>query len=851
MPPVPDSSSTTQDFLALEAGLTALKQGDYKTAIATLEATPLPSDHALTAKVQMGLVAAYVHTEQPLRAAALCQTLRHSENPQLRDWAKRSLLSLTDRHPELADQLKASGTVANNTPTPAIPSSAHRDTSDDLTGFTPFDPSASPDLGRVGDRNTSWDLDVPLQPEINQNAEPTTAIQAEETSDQAAQGATTRQTVNRQTVNRQTFGADETALLSAGMVGRIRTPKSAVAKGQARSQTPAAANDTIHAPNEQPPFYATWRQAGRLKQGKAIGKVNVLPLVLLQAGTAVTLFWMVQAIAYNTTLYYSIALTKIPFLDLSRQLFHPPVVPILVFLGLLFVASRWLLDGLLTVGYGLQPLPLSKLAVYSPEAAQALQRFCRQQRIPIPALGVLPTAAPIAFSYGCLPHVTRTVVSQGLLEQLADDEIAAVYANEVGHISRWDVPLMSLVTVLLQIPYTVYWQVSDWGNRKQATISRVSASILAAISYGMYALLRWVALWLSRQRVCYSDRVAAELTGNPNGFTRALLKIAIGTAKEVQTQKQTSYLLEGFDLLTPLGQRMATTLGSVYPHAPIASVLEWERTNPYRHWLAINNSHPPTGDRFNVLMHYARHWKLETELEWGLERSAVSSQRSARLTTRQWRTLLLQGAPFFGLALGLATAYLFASLGWIGERAGIDQLSWMYGDQTLRLGLPLVGFSLGTFLRINSLFPDVPFSNAKTVGSSNSLVDLLKPADQVPIDGQTVQLEGTFLGRADVGNRLSQDLLLHTTTGIVRLHCLSNWGPIGNLFAKGVRPTALLGQTIVVTGWFRHGATPWIDVDTLRTPGGRMSRSGHPIWSTILGAIAAAWGIYTLFHVGF
>ena len=155
-------------------------------------------------------------------------------------------------------------------------------------------------------------------------------------------------------------------------------------------------------------------------------------------------------------------------------------------------------------------------------------------------------------------------------------------------------------------------------------------------------------LWLSRQRVYDSDRVAAELTGNPNGFTRALLKIAIGAAKDVQTQKQTSYLLEGFDLLTPLGQRMATTLGSVYPHVPIESVLEWERTNPYRHWLAINNSHPPTGDRLNRLTHYARHWKLDTELEWSTARLAVSGQRSANPTSLQWRSLLLQGAPFLG-----------------------------------------------------------------------------------------------------------------------------------------------------------------------------------------------------------
>ena len=157
---------------------------------------------------------------------------------------------------------------------------------------------------------------------------------------------------------------------------------------------------------------------------------------------------------------------------------------------------------------------------------------------------------------------------------------------------------------------------------------------------------------------------------------------------------------------------MATTLGSVYPHAPIESVLEWERTNPYRTWLAINHSHPPTGDRLNLLTLYARHWKLETELEWVNERSTQANQKLLSHPV-SGRRCCCKGHRFLGWCLGLPLAYVFEALGWIGWRAGVRQLSWMYGDHALPLGLSLVGFSIGTFLRINPLFPDVPFSNAK------------------------------------------------------------------------------------------------------------------------------------------
>ena len=196
--------------------------------------------------------------------------------------------------------------------------------------------------------------------------------------------------------------------------------------------------------------------------------------MLLQAGTAVALFWMVQAIVYNTSalLHHCphqnsrfsacIACNCAP----SRPVSAHSCLP-----GAAFVSpgSRWLLDGLLTMGYGLQPLPLKQAcrptALKPPSHSSA---SAVNSTFPCLRWVCCQPDAPIAFSYGCLPHVTRTVVSQGLLEQLADDEIATIYASEIGHISRWDVPLLSLVMVLLQMPYTVYWQVSEWGDRKQA-----------------------------------------------------------------------------------------------------------------------------------------------------------------------------------------------------------------------------------------------------------------------------------------------------------------------------------------------------------------------------------------------
>ena len=176
------------------------------------------------------------------------------------------------------------------------------------------------------------------------------------------------------------------------------------------------------------------------------------------------------------------------------------------------------------------------------------------------------------FSYGCLPRFARIAVSRGLLEQLTDDEIATIFARESAHISHWDFAPMSLALLVIQIPYLIYWQVAHWQERlcDLMTIEffrsavNFAARAISATSYGIYKLLRWPMLWVSRRRVYFSDHTAAEITGNPNGLTRALAKLAIGIADNIEQQKQTSFFLESFDLLLPVGVGQAVTLGSLH-----------------------------------------------------------------------------------------------------------------------------------------------------------------------------------------------------------------------------------------------------------------------------------------------
>lgn len=758
---------------SLQLGLAALKRQEYAAAIAMLESVQQSTPNAPSrARAEMGLVKAYDQTGDRERAIALCQLLCSHANLQIQSWAKQTLIGLNERSEAGA------------------PSGAT-----DLTGFVPFTDSLPQPrqaialvkpAEKVNRSMASWS---PKSEELPKPKDPL-------------------------------HPSFPSPLLEALVETEVYLPLEAEPEAIA------------------PPTGATWKQAGRAKKWANLGKVDSSKLwgvegltVVGFLGSVCALPWMMQG-----TLNWVLWQISWP-LDLRRfAAFNTDfTVGLVTLLLILLVVSPWLLDALLRKTYQLQPLTLLELEHYSPEATRLLKRVCGQRRQTIPHLGVLPDAAPLMFTYGYLPKNARIVVSQGLLEQLSEDEIATLYAIELAHIVHWDFAILSWITVVAQLPHWVYWQVATWGDRQHDHVLQTVAVAVSSLAYGLYRFLRLPGLAMARMRHYYSDRTATELTGNPNALTRGLIKIAIGIDQEIQRQEYTSPLLESLDLLIPVGASQALR------GFPSPALLEWERSNAYRQWLAINNSHGALGDRLHLLGMYAKHWRLESELDWGTSNHRNDKPR-----------FLLQAAPFLGIAAGLAIALSLWSLGWIADKAGWLGLSWLWGDRSILIGSPLIGFSIGTFWRINSFFPDIK----RNLQTTSDLLPLLSNPTALPIDSQPIRIQGKLLGRKGFGNWLHQDLLLYTETGLMRIHHTSNLGVFKDIMPQPVRPQKFMdaqklrNESVTVTGWFRRGVSPWIDAETIQTKQGTTIRSEHPVWSTTLGAIAAILGIYMVFKGG-
>ncbi|MEO1372718.1 MAG: M48 family metalloprotease [Cyanobacteria bacterium J06635_10] len=569
-----------------------------------------------------------------------------------------------------------------------------------------------------------------------------------------------------------------------------------------------------------------WRLGGRAKVWQPLPKGNFIPLRLLGFGTFVTLFFVVQALVKLVMALTNYILVALPFLKPIELLYNNPTFLLLGIFLILLAVSPWLLDWLLRNFYDKKTLERETLNTYSREALRVLQRYCQPRGRSLPKLGILPINTPVAFTFGNLSRTARIVVSQGLLEQLADDEIAAIFACQLGQIARIDCTVMSLLMAIAIPVYQLYQLICGQADNISNRIGRTVVGIGGNGVYGIWCLLTGTGLWLSRRLTYLNDRIGAEVTGNPNALIRALLKIAIGTADDIVKEEQTSWQLESLSLLMPVSHKQSLSLGSLAPNTTFESLLMWEYLNPYRQWFVINNSHPLMGERLQRLCKIARHWHVEPELY-------LETQQPLKLKRQSF---LLQTAPFLGLLVGTAFA-LFFWLAWHAAFAlHLINLKWIYDNWQFAIGFMLIGFSIGILIRINFLFPNI---KTETVQTSEFLPELLANPATLPIDSTPVEFRGKLLGRRGCSNYLGQDLILQVGNSLVKLHHISWLGQSAN-------PQDVIGRTVSVTGWLRRGATPWLDIQALKTQSGKTLNSPHPIWSAILTVATFAIGTYII-----
>ncbi|MCA6502724.1 MAG: zinc metalloprotease HtpX [Pseudanabaena sp.] len=510
--------------------------------------------------------------------------------------------------------------------------------------------------------------------------------------------------------------------------------------------------------------------------------------------------------------------------------FGVAVLVTIVVNAIIFFVSPWIMD--LTQGwlYHTRWVKIEEIERLSPESARVIQRICSLKKLKQPRLGIIDDNNPTAFTYGALPDSARLVVSAGLFKYLDDDEAATVYAHELGHIVHWDFAVMTVASTLVQITYLLYVTIRELGKRINDERAENAAMVTAFIAYAFYIIGTYMVLYLSRTREYFADHFAAEQTGNPNALSRALVKIAYGIVQETEKSKEPSRLMQGTRALGIYDAKAAASTGTAYQISSspekVGRLFLWDLFNPWAWWMELNSTHPLTGKRVRALSNYAEQLGLDMEFDMGHVVAEGKSLDKKRLYGTFYQDVLLYGAEFIAIVVGLAIgAATYTSIGILKAFVAIP---------LLLLGAVMI------FKR------SVMYPSSKNA-PANDVITLMSDAYASPLRGQPVQLEGTLIGRGDAGYVFGSDLKLQDKTGMMYLLYASRWGPLGNFFFGMKRVEGLIGTETTAKGWFRRGVASWMDLELLSTKNGNKVSSHPAFWGLLWSIIFLAIGTLLFF----
>lgn len=213
-----------------------------------------------------------------------------------------------------------------------------------------------------------------------------------------------------------------------------------------------------------------------------------------------------------------------------------------------------------------------------PELYNIVQELSIAGQIPTPSIYISSDPIPNAFAFGFTPDKAYVGVTQGLLEQLNREELTAVMAHEIAHIANYDTRLKtmalllgSVLLLLMRLSFRTRVSIGD-SDSKGSGLAIIFTGVVFALASGTVYLLRQK---LSRNREYLADSTAIDLTRNPEGLKRALLKISQAPKSEQITSsnafmyftnplKQEEIVNEQGEMLIPEPDSFFSTHPSTY-----------------------------------------------------------------------------------------------------------------------------------------------------------------------------------------------------------------------------------------------------------------------------------------------
>ena len=193
-----------------------------------------------------------------------------------------------------------------------------------------------------------------------------------------------------------------------------------------------------------------------------------------------------------------------------------------------------------------------------------VERLANAAQLPMPKVYIMEEEQPNAFATGRNPENAAVAATQGLLNHLTDEEVAAVMAHELAHVQNRDTLIM---TITATFAGAISMLGSFWfffmGNRNNSPLGILGvllAMIIAPLAAGI------VQMAISRTREYAADRRGAEICGNPEWLARALAKIENLAHQRVNEDAERSPAMAHMFIINPLNGQRADNLFSTHPN---------------------------------------------------------------------------------------------------------------------------------------------------------------------------------------------------------------------------------------------------------------------------------------------
>lgn len=165
--------------------------------------------------------------------------------------------------------------------------------------------------------------------------------------------------------------------------------------------------------------------------------------------------------------------------------------------------------------------------------------------ITTPAVRVVESETPTAYTIAPLRGSATVVVTTGLLSTLSEAELPAVLAHELAHVANRDAAVLSAVSTGIALCGIVYRAATRLG-RSASDSGDVADFLIEGFLSGIVGLLT-LTFWipaalavhqLSRSREFLADRAAARATGDPAALASALETVdeAVSTAPDADAR---------------------------------------------------------------------------------------------------------------------------------------------------------------------------------------------------------------------------------------------------------------------------------------------------------------------------